>query len=180
MQIVDDGPSDILHSASDGQNQGKVASGHLNQLSKADHQSCGGHNGDYRHQNFAQLLEKIKVNGEFMRLLLLCCNAGRSFWGFGGRGRRGSSRCFGSFGLRSGRILVISGLVFKGQQHILSSGYMVLNSRHFTAFHSGAYQNRRDGVDSLSLQSFQVRFSDEITGFYLIAGLYVTAEEFSL
>jgi len=62
MQVVDDSPADILHSASYGHHGGYVASCHLHQLTQTDHKSCCRHNGNDCHQHLSQFLEKIKID----------------------------------------------------------------------------------------------------------------------
>ncbi len=70
MQVVDDGPADVLHGGADGHHCVNVGAAHLHQLAQTDHQSGCGHNGDDRHQHLAQLLQKVKVDEAlFLRLL---------------------------------------------------------------------------------------------------------------
>ena len=65
MQVIDDGPPNGFHGPAQGKDKIHVAASHLHQFSHADHQSGSRHDCDYGHQHLAQLLEEIKVNGEF-------------------------------------------------------------------------------------------------------------------
>ena len=61
MQVIDDRPSDVLHSTSNGKDQGNIRSCHLHQLTDTDHQSGCRHNSNNCHKNFTKFLQKIKV-----------------------------------------------------------------------------------------------------------------------
>ena len=59
VQIGDDGPADVLHGGTDGDHQTQIH--HLEELAQAQHDACGGHDGDDRHQDLAEFLQKIEV-----------------------------------------------------------------------------------------------------------------------
>ena len=73
MQVIDHSPADIFHGAADHGDHMHIHPGHLHQLAKADHQTCRRHNRDNHHQHLAQLLQKVKINGQLLFRLLTGC-----------------------------------------------------------------------------------------------------------
>ncbi len=139
----------------------KVRACHLYQLSKADHQSGCGHDGDNHHQNLAQLLEEIKVDARFPSLFLL----GRLCLS-----HRGLCRCF----------LNLFFLCSDGENRSLSSLHLSLAVLQSLSVHPSAHQNRCDGVDLLLGQGGQIHLGDQIPCLHLVACLYEDLKAFAL
>ena len=59
VQVGDDGPADVLHGGTNGDHQTQIH--HLEELAQAQHDAGGGHDGDDRHQDLAQLLKEVEV-----------------------------------------------------------------------------------------------------------------------
>ena len=75
VQVVDDGPADVLHGGADGHDGRNVTAAHLHQLAQTDHQAGSGHDGDDGHQHLAQLLQKVEVDEPlFPRSCFCCCH----------------------------------------------------------------------------------------------------------
>ena len=72
VQVVDDGPADVLHRSADGHDGGNVAAAHLHQLAQTDHQTRRRHDGDDGHQNLAQFLQKVEIDEPFLLGSCLC------------------------------------------------------------------------------------------------------------
>ena len=72
MQVVDDGPADVLHRSADGHDGGNVTAAHLHQLAQTDHQTRRRHDGDDGHQNFAQFLQKVEIDEPLLLGSCLC------------------------------------------------------------------------------------------------------------
>ena len=74
MQVVDDGPADVLHRSADGHDGGNVTAAHLHQLAQTDHQTRRRHDGDDGHQNFAQFLQKVEIDEPLLGSCLCDCH----------------------------------------------------------------------------------------------------------
>ena len=72
VQVVDDGPADVLHRSADGHDGGNIATAHLHQLAQTDHQTRRRHDGDDGHQNLAQFLQKVEIDEPFLLGSCLC------------------------------------------------------------------------------------------------------------
>ena len=72
MQVVDDGPADVLHRSADGHDGGNVTTDHLRLLAQTDHQTRRRYDSDDGHQNFAQFLQKVEIDEPLLLGSCLC------------------------------------------------------------------------------------------------------------